>query len=139
MFRPVPVLTEVFDAIENEEPWRPETRPSFLSALGSSSLAPIVHRVPSVPRVPVALLVSGASPAGAVFLSTNFGYLSQEYKDSSVTFWQLRDLIGDDVNPFPTLPLSHVDGQLMCLAFYYKGFCNPNYGRITDHVSCTDA
>ena len=52
MFHPVPVLTEVFDAIESEEPWRLDILPSFLSALGLSSIDLVVPRVPSVPRAP---------------------------------------------------------------------------------------
>ena len=81
MLHPVPVLTEVFDAIESKETWIPETPPSFLSYLGLSSLAHIVPCVPIMPLEPTTPLVSGALPAGAVFLNTNFSFVFQVCKD----------------------------------------------------------
>jgi hypothetical protein len=139
---PVPNFIETLDAIESEQPWEPLTPPRFLKALGLTSLpartpVPALPRAPALPR-PAPGGGAPAAPAGA-FLNTNFNAIFQPYKDSAITCRDLRGRIGAGPNPLPPLPSSRIDGASMCLAFHAKGVCNPNCGRIADHVSYTEA
>jgi len=148
---PVPVFTSVFDAIDEESQWKPETPPRFLTALGLSHLAtpppaPAAPRLPAAPRAPAARVPSGptappppAPGGGAVFLNTNFNPIFMPYKNSSAGCRNLRDRIGAGTNPLPDLPLSKVDNDPMCLAFHAKGVCNPTCRRLADHVPYTTA
>ena len=89
---------------------------------------------PRVPRAPTARL---AHPNGAIFVNTNFNPIFKAYR-FGCRF--LKDRIGADTNPLPDLPLSRIgDGKPMCLAFHAKGVCNPNCGRLADHVPYTTA
>ena len=146
---PVPVFTDVFDAIEDESQWKPNTPATFLAALGLSHLAtpppapaPVVPAAPRAPRAPAARVPSAPTapaPESAVFLNTNFNPIFASYRDSSVGCRALRDRIGAGTNPLRALPLSKVDNKPMCLAFHAKGVCNPTCGRLADHVPYTTA
>lgn len=152
---PVPVFADVFDKIENEEYWKPMTSPSFLRALGLPATAgpPSIQGPPTVPRAPAAPRVPRAPTAptnpsadhdGLVFVNTNFNPIFQTYQASRTGCRALRDRIENmdipEADRLPKLPDSRIgDGKPMCLAFHAKGVCNPNCGRIADHVPYTTA
>ena len=149
---PVPVLTDVFDKIENEDYWKPVTPPSFLRALelpataGPPSIqappavpyAPAAHRVPRAPTAPL------APTDGLAFVNTNFNPIFQPFQASRTGCRALRDRIENmeipEADRLPKLPVSRIDAPApMCLAFHAKGVCNPGCGRIADHVPYTTA
>ena len=67
----------------------------------------------------------------------------QAYQDSRVGCRTLWERIGNEdipeANRLPSLPVSRIDNEPMCLAFHAKGVCNPNCGRIAYHVPYTTA
>lgn len=144
---PVPNFMNTLDAIENEDPWKPTVPASFLAALGLQSIAaaaatpaatpPLVPRVPRTPNLAPAPRVP--TVASAAFNNTQFNPRFQPFKDSVATCRDVRANIGTNPGQVRALPLSRVDQKPMCLAFHTKGVCNPNCGRIADHVAYTNA
>lgn len=69
--------------------------------------------------------------------NTNFcATLFNAYKAMAVSCRSLRAKITR--NEIPSLPLSKVDNQPMCLAWHTKGVCNLACSRRVDHVPYTN-
>lgn len=141
---PVPDFTETLVLLENEEPWKPNASRTFLQALGLSQpaatppAAPGPGRDAARPR-PRPAAPAPAAPAPAAperpFNNVNFNTRFQPFRDSATTCRDVRSNIGTGPNQHRPLPPSRIDGLPMCLAFHAKGVCNPNCGRIDDHVA----
>ncbi len=144
---PVPDFTETLVQMENEEPWKPIASRTFLQALGLSQpaatppAAPGPGRDANRPRPrPAAPAPAAPGPAAPErpFNNINFNARFQPFRDSSATCRDVRSNIGTGPNQHRPLPLSRIDGLPMCLAFHAKGVCNPNCGRLDDHVAYTN-
>ena len=145
---PIPDMMDTLTAIENENPWKPETPPAFLTALGLQALAaverpaapPALGRMRLQERVaPPAYVAPRVPLPEPVFNNTQFNNRFQPFKDSAATCRDIRNTIGTGPGQARALPLSRIDQQPMCLAFHAKGVCNPRCGRIADHVPYTNA
>ncbi len=148
---PVPDFAETLEKIENEEHWQPLASPRFLRALGLTQPNPRPPVAPGPGRAaprPQAQPAAAAAAAAAqavevpqeprVFNNVNFNTRFAPFRESTATCRDVRSNIGDGPNQHRALPRSRIDGQPMCLAFHAKGVCNPNCGRIADHVPYTN-
>ncbi|KAK1736299.1 hypothetical protein QTG54_012899 [Skeletonema marinoi] len=145
---PIPDMMDTLTAIENENPWKPETPPAFLTALGLQALAaverpaapPALGRMRLQERVAPPAYVAPRLPLPEpVFNNTQFNNRFQPFKDSAATCRDIRNTIGTGPGQARALPLSRIDQKPMCLAFHAKGVCNPRCGLIADHVPYTNA
>jgi hypothetical protein len=150
---PAPHFIQIFTDIEEDRHWLPSTPPAFLRLLGLSyfespapaptpAFVPVPVRPSPAPRgqpptrPPANPSAPAPAPSPAVQeRANNLAFnatLFQSYKDSPMQCRILRGKIRN--NELPVLPPSKVDGEQMCLAFHTKGTCNPNCGRIADHI-----
>jgi coenzyme F420-reducing hydrogenase gamma subunit len=137
--RPPPKFEQVFDAIKQElTTWEPQMssmgflKELKLDGLGEATTPPMNVAPPASPYVVPKAPADDATASNPHFLEMIFG----EYrKSTSVKTRAIRRKITDGI--LPTLPLSKVDQQPMCLAWHTKGQCNIRCPRAADHVAYT--
>lgn len=136
----VPEFVETLVKIEREETWKPLASPAFLSALGLAQPAPTPPAAPGrdPPRPQPAATAAAAAAAANPFNNVNFNPRFTPFRESTATCRDVRSNIGGGPNQHRALPLSRIDGKPRCLAFHAKGVCNPNCGRMMDHVAYTN-
>ena len=144
---PVPNFCQIFEDIDNEQPWQPVMSPAFLAALRLETLhrpvrPPAAQPLAPAPAIPPApapgIAPPGPPDVGQRNNNVNFNTaLFATYKDSGTPCRSVRAKINR--GELPPLPMSKVNPTMeMCLGWHTKGMCNSNCSKQTDHIPYTD-
>ena len=137
--------------IQNEMSWAPLLSENFIRdykvkefcgiygpvappSLPAGSGAP---RLPnSSPPPPGNGQVGGERAANLQFSASLFDVFKNRGRTGKFASRMIRNKI--NAGELPALPLSKVDGQVMCLPFHVKGMCNEQCNRNADHVQYSE-
>ena len=97
----------------------------------------VVTHLPDPPPLPPGNSQVGGECAANLHFNTG---LFDVFKNRGRTGKFASRMIRNKINlgELPVLPLSNVDGQVMCLPFHVKGMCNEQCNRNADHVQYSE-